>query len=79
MSDTPELFDLMPDEMVPLPGCNEEAIYLGCYRVKVGCFVVIKISRVVTNNDSGMQVNLNLVSDNTIKDVALPDGTVVSR
>ena len=42
-SDTPELFDLMPDEMVPLPGCNEEAIYLGCYRVKVGCFVVMLI------------------------------------
>ena len=36
LSDAPDLFALMPNDMVPLQGCHEEAIYLGCYRVKVG-------------------------------------------
>ena len=34
-SDAPEIFNLMLNEMVPLHGCRDEAIYLGCYRVKV--------------------------------------------
>ena len=36
LSDTPALFNLLPNDVVPLQGCNEEDIYLGCYRVQVG-------------------------------------------
>ena len=39
LSDTPALFNLLPDDVVPLQGCNEEDIYLGCYRAQVGALL----------------------------------------
>ena len=44
LRDAPEIFNLMPNEMVPLQGCHDEAIYLGCYRVKVGQLKMLSLS-----------------------------------
>ena len=54
LSDAPDLFTLMLNDMVPLQGCHEEAIYLGCYRVKVGQILASWVIQALSDSVANM-------------------------